>query len=211
MCALSAALNPGSQGLAGWSCSADLPSPGVCSGSVPNWGDVTCSAGVVTGVLLGGRKLVGTIPVEVGLLTALSRLELQSNGISGSIPTSVGRVVSLTYLNIASNSLKGTVPSSIGALSSLQYLDLGSNSISGFLPSSLCKMAALSFLNVASNQLACYSSCLSSIVIRNFGNGVLPCSVGKSSHFIIDEYLSNILVLFTITFHYPQCRLQTRL
>ena len=184
MCALSAALNPGSQGLAGWSCSAGQPSPGVCSGSAPNWGDVTCSAGVVTGVLLGGLNLVGTIPVQVGLLTALSRLELQSNGIAGSIPTSVGRAVSLTYLNIAGNSLVGAVPDAFGALSSLQYLNLGSNSLSGLLPSSLCGLAALSFLNVASNQLACYWSCLSSVASRNFGSGALPCSAGKNVYLV---------------------------
>ena len=151
----------------------------MCSGSSSNWGDVTCSAGVVTGLLLGGLNLVGTVPVELGLLTALSRLQLQNNGITGSIPTSLGKISSLTYLNAADNSLVRVVPTAVGTLSNMRYLNLQSNSLTGVIPGSLCAISSLSFLNVAGNRLDCYGSCLSSIASRNFGSGVLACTAGK--------------------------------
>ena len=91
MCALSVALNPNAQGIEGWTCTAGQPSQDVCTGSTSNWGAVTCSSDVVTGLLLGGLNLVGSIPVELGLLTSLSRLQLQGNAIAGSIPTSIGK------------------------------------------------------------------------------------------------------------------------
>ena len=68
---------------------------------------------------------MGTIPAEIALLTALVRLELQSNRITGTLPTSIGRASGLTYLNVNGNSLVGVVPDGIGALSSMRYLNLG--------------------------------------------------------------------------------------
>ena len=179
MCALSAAMNPSSKGLLGWDCTGGQPSTAVCSGSSSNWGSVTCSAGVVTAVLLGGFTLVGTIPAEIALLTALVRLELQSNRITGTLPTSIGRASGLTYLNVNGNSLVGVVPDGIGALSSMRYLNLGGNSLAGSLPSTLCSMSSLSFLNIANNPLVCYWSCLSSVASRNVGSVSGSCTAGK--------------------------------
>ena len=178
MCALVASLNPSVKGLPGWSCVSGAPSTKVCNGSTSSWTGVTCNGGVVKALLLGGMNLAGTIPSQLGLLSGLDRLELQSNRINGSIPTSMGNASSLMFLNLADNSLVGTVPSTLGLSSNLRYLNLGRNSLTGTIPSSLCLLTSLSYVNVANNNLACYRACLTSVATVIVGTGVGECVEG---------------------------------
>lgn len=46
----------------------------------------------------GENNLRGTIPTELGLLTALTELDLRFNPIFGSIPSEIGKITSLTAL-----------------------------------------------------------------------------------------------------------------
>ncbi|KAI2513081.1 hypothetical protein MHU86_1373 [Fragilaria crotonensis] len=63
----------------------------------------------------------GTIPTEIGLLTQLTYLSLEGNGLGGSIPSAVGYLSSLTYLSLRENALTGSIPSSIGTLVELNH------------------------------------------------------------------------------------------
>ncbi|XP_020599909.1 LOW QUALITY PROTEIN: probable leucine-rich repeat receptor-like protein kinase At5g49770 [Phalaenopsis equestris] len=53
---------------------------------------------------------------------------------SGSIPKELGKLTKLIYLGLNSNQFIGTIPASLGSLSNLVRLDLGDNQLTGPLP-----------------------------------------------------------------------------
>eukprot|EP01046_Picozoa_sp_COSAG06_P041055 COSAG06_NODE_5045_length_3764_cov_12.821282_1_plen_1059_part_01 len=104
--------------------------------------------------LYNNPSLSGTIPRELGSLTALRELHLISNpSLSGTIPRELGNLTALAELHLYSNpSLSGTIPRELGSLTALQYLDLDSNpSLSGTIPRELGNLTALQELNLDSN------------------------------------------------------------
>mmetsp|Transcript_16932 Transcript_16932/g.22696 ORF Transcript_16932/g.22696 Transcript_16932/m.22696 type:complete len:88 (+) Transcript_16932:217-480(+) len=56
---------------------------------------------------------MGTIPAELGALSSLQRLELQSNQLTGTIPAELGALSSLETLVLQSNNLSGSMPSDV--------------------------------------------------------------------------------------------------
>ena len=77
---------------------------------------MTCSSGEVTRLSLGDNGLSGTIPTQIGLLTALSvNLEMQSdaglNDIRGTLPTEIGQLTNLLkQVALQNNKLSGPLP-----------------------------------------------------------------------------------------------------
>lgn len=57
----------------------------------------------------GSNQLIGTIPKEVGNLTTLSVLNLNSNHLEGRIPTELGRCTALTTLDLGNNNQHSTL------------------------------------------------------------------------------------------------------
>eukprot|EP00966_Prymnesium_polylepis_P147921 3417435-Prymnesium_polylepis.1 len=93
----------------------------------------------VSGFAKRGR-VSGTVPEEIGRLTMLEALSLVGNVISGSLPTLPS---SLVYLNAATNSLSGSIPS-LTNLVKMEHLDIGSNfHVGGTLPTQLGSMTHL--------------------------------------------------------------------
>ena len=88
----------------------------------------------VVRLVLNSRGLNGTIPAELGRLSALTQLQLHANSLTGTIPAELGRLSGLTRLNLRSNSLTGSIPSEIGNLTNLEQLLLHNNSLSGDFP-----------------------------------------------------------------------------
>ena len=78
--------------------------------------------------------LSGLIPSEIGNLTQLRKLSLESNKFNGVIPREIGALKNITDLTLSSNQLSGNIPSEIGELESLEHLALNSNTLSGYLP-----------------------------------------------------------------------------
>lgn len=95
----------------------------------------------------------GTIPTEIGLLTQLTYLSLEGNGLGGSIPSAFGYLSSLTYLSLRENALTGSIPSSIGTLVELQSLTFYMNEITGTIPSSVADLTQLTFVSFDSTYL----------------------------------------------------------
>ena len=56
-------------------------------------------------------KRGGTIPTEIGLLTALTFINFNGGNLTGTIPESMNNLKSLTSLTLSNNALAGTVPS----------------------------------------------------------------------------------------------------
>jgi Leucine-rich repeat (LRR) protein len=107
-------------------------------------------------------KIRGQIPDDLGLLTALTNLELYGNALTGTIPSSLGALTAMTSLLLHTNQLNGTIPSSLGALTALTGLHMGFNALTGTIPSSLGNLTALNSLTLYYNQL----------------NGRIPSSLG---------------------------------
>lgn len=117
------------------------------------WPGVKVSGGRVTELNLQAKILTGTIPAEIGDLTALTRLNLGHNYLTGPIPEEIGSLAELTTLNLRYNSLSGPIPSEIGQLAELTQLRLNRNNLEGGIIRELGKLAKLSWLDLSSNRL----------------------------------------------------------
>ncbi|XP_062079924.1 receptor-like protein EIX2 [Humulus lupulus] len=83
---------------------------------------------------LSSNKLVGIIPEELCVLSALRGLNLSHNHLSGNIPNNIEELKSLESLDLSNNKLVGAIPQSMANLMSLNKLDLSYNNLSGKIP-----------------------------------------------------------------------------
>jgi Leucine-rich repeat (LRR) protein len=87
---------------------------------------------------LSGNKLTGSIPSVWDSLSPLTYLDLAGNrGITGTIPLALGNLQQLRRLNLYDLALSGTVPEALSNLTQLKRLYLRENLITGTLPSNL--------------------------------------------------------------------------
>ena len=117
-------------------------------------GVITNAAGRVTHVNRGANCcVVKVLPAELGDLTALEMLDLNSTGIHGPIPPVLGQLSALRVLDLRRNLLDGPIPLELTHLKSLEVLDLGQNQLTGTIPPELALMPALQVLHLGRNQL----------------------------------------------------------
>jgi hypothetical protein len=70
-----------------------------------------------TALELNNQGLVGTIPTEMGDLTALKRLILYGNALTGTIPTELGRLTLIDdHMRLNRNQLTGSIPAELALL-----------------------------------------------------------------------------------------------
>jgi len=105
-------------------------------------------------IIIGDPLLTGNLPDEIGNLTELSRLILHGDGFSGNIPTSIGNLTKLTELTLSDNQFSGSIPEEIGNLSILEELLLGQNELSGTIPATLGNLSMLSRLELSENDFS---------------------------------------------------------
>ncbi len=148
--------------------------PGTVGDNPCGWYGVTCSGSRVTELKLDCNQLTGTLPPEIGNLSALKVLNLNGSGfidnsftitglIGGVIPTEIGQLTNLEQLDLGVNLFTGTIPGSLGNLVNLTYLDISFMSqdygftvfgtLTGTLPSSLGNLTALKYLNISGQDL----------------------------------------------------------
>ncbi|KAL6654133.1 hypothetical protein ACP70R_007598 [Stipagrostis hirtigluma subsp. patula] len=135
--------------------------------------------------------LTGTLPIELGNLSNLGKLDFSSNQISGEIPVSLGACQTLQYLNASWNNLQGAIPLSINQMKGLSVIDLSHNNLSGNIPEFLANMRGLSNFNLSFNNLkgkvpeyGIFGNASSAAIIGNHGlcGGIPqlklpPCSI----------------------------------
>ena len=100
------------------------------------------------------HDLSGTIPAEIGELSALEYLDLSSNKLDGHIPTELSELSAMVELNVNRNGLIGAIPKELGMLSNLKVLRLGGNRISGSIPSGLGNLKQLETLDLSSPTIS---------------------------------------------------------
>ncbi|MBN2416026.1 T9SS type A sorting domain-containing protein [bacterium] len=123
------------------------------AGPVYSWYGILVIGDRVTGLTLYNNNLNGTIPSEIGVMTALQTLVLEQNHLSGSIPSSLGGCAALVYLDLYDNELTGSIPSQLGNLTNLAVLYLDDNYLTGSIPGSLGGLLNLRELDLSFNYL----------------------------------------------------------
>ena len=123
------------------------------------YGVTTDDDGRVTVLELVANELSGEIPIELGNLASLERLNLSnegsaSNRLSGEIPSELGNLSELTWLGLGGNQFRGEIPAELGNLSKLTVLRLDNNRLSGDIPSELGKLGELEILYFYQNRLS---------------------------------------------------------
>ena len=136
--------------------------------AITDWTGVTVASSSsdgrtrVTKLILESMSLNGSIPAELGGLSALSDLRLARNQLSGAIPPELGSIgATLTTLQLSGPNplptgigLSGSIPPQIGNLTSLQYLWLDGNRLTGPIPTRLRWLTDLRGLHLNKNQLS---------------------------------------------------------
>lgn len=122
------------------------------SGTLPSfWGNLSS----LKLLFVDANKFTGTIPGELGLLTALNALSLGDNpSMGGKIPDSLGGMSSLSFLSFQHMGLSGSIPTSLFSLVKVQNLYLSHNSLTSSLPSELCQLQDLYALYIENNLLS---------------------------------------------------------
>ncbi len=143
-------------------------------GTEESWHEIDLSADHVSRINLGWNNLSGSIPPELGNLSNLRELWLDSNQLSGSIPPELGNLSNLEDLSLECNQLSGSIPRELGSLSNLKYITLSQNQLSGSIPPELGKLTKLKTLGIVDNQLS----------------GTIPPELGNLSN-LEDLYLNN--------------------
>lgn len=118
------------------------------------WFGLTCENGRVVSLDLANNNLTGSIPAEIGNLTALRYLGLNVNNLSGEIPTTIGNLTNLDYLYLSVNQLSGPIPAEIGNITTLRAIWLADNQLTGPIPASLGNLPLLFQLLLTDNNLS---------------------------------------------------------
>ena len=119
-----------------------------------SWFGITCESNNVLDLSLPNNNLVGSIPTELGDLSALEQLNLSGNVLSGSLPIELTGITTLWELQLSANQLDGTIPIELGDMPALQHLFLRSNQFDGEIPTELTKLTTLTHLGLGKNQLS---------------------------------------------------------
>ena len=107
---------------------------------IRRWNGIVLAGGFprVSVISLGELGLAGTIPPELGGLSALRALYLDWNGrLDGPIPPQLGQLRALRDLRLMGNLLTGAIPHELADLPDLETLLLAGNAFEGCVPSAL--------------------------------------------------------------------------
>jgi hypothetical protein len=143
-----------------------------------NAGDNVGRQNVVSTIGLFDNNVLGTIPPDLALLTAVTSVKLNQNQLTGTLPESIGQWTRLTLFDVNSNTLTGTLPVSMEKWTRLESFAVFSNELTGTLPESILRWTRLKSLSVGSNALT----------------GTIPEDIGKLTALTLFDVATNALV-----------------
>jgi len=112
----------------------DLAVPYLSNVTVCQWYRISCNSdGYVDEVIVNNLGIGGIIPWEIGLLSDLSILWIDSNQLTGTIPTTLNQLTKLTSIDLGRNSLSGRLP--VNLPRTLLEIDFSNNAFTGGIPS----------------------------------------------------------------------------
>ncbi|KAL2503504.1 LRR receptor-like serine/threonine-protein kinase FLS2 [Abeliophyllum distichum] len=99
------------------------------------------------------NQFIGILPASIGNLSSSLRMfRAFGCNIKGPIPSEIGNLSSLESIDLDSNKLTGFIPSTLGKLN-LEAIYLEHNSLSGYIPPDLCQLSKLGDLYLNANML----------------------------------------------------------
>lgn len=123
-------------------------------GNPCRWHGVECVRGGVTSIDLGGNGVRGTLPAELGNLSALRVLNIDESRISGTLPVSLAALSHLETVLLAGNEqLSGTLPA-LGQWPSLLEVDVSRSQLSGTVGTSVAWLPNLRRLQLDHGRLS---------------------------------------------------------
>ncbi|CUG84490.1 GP46-like surface antigen, putative [Bodo saltans] len=148
------------------------------------WFGVACYESAVTLIILSVNNLRGTLPSDVAVWGAFTRLQvlfLNSNAITGTLPAALS-ASSMEHLHLGNNSLRGGLPKSYSVWSQLVYFDVSINRISGTLPEEYANWTLMNRFVASNNSLSgtlpsvfrSWTTMMQFIVNDNTFSGTLP-------------------------------------
>ncbi|KAL3515799.1 hypothetical protein ACH5RR_022701 [Cinchona calisaya] len=169
------------------------------------WDGITCINYRIVSIMCASFGLSGQLPADIGSLSELQILSLNSNKFIGEIPSSIGTLPKLLWLDIGENRLTGRIPVSNESASGLDMLvqtnhfHFGNNQLSGEIPSQLfsTNMSLFHLLlenNLLNGSIPATLGLVQSLELvrldRNSLSGPVPQNLSKLSN-VQDLYLSN--------------------
>lgn len=106
--------------------------------------DYSSQANKISEINLSGRNLTGSVPKEIGQLTALVNVSLENNNLIGPLPDLSGLTM-LERLHLQNNNLNGSLPDWLSNLNNLKELFIQNNNFSGVIPRQLFYKTSLRF------------------------------------------------------------------
>jgi hypothetical protein len=99
----------------------------------------------------------GQLPLELGSLTELLRIEVHYSDLSagsGSIPNSITLCSKLKSISLFRNKMRGIIPKDIGSLILLEYLYISEIwELAGVLPVGICMCKKLYYLDIEDTSI----------------------------------------------------------
>ena len=111
--------------------------------------------------------MLGILNIRLPLNHSKATFDVDFNLLEGSLPTEIGQMSSLDVLFLDSNRLTGMIPSELGNLEgTLDRVSLSRNRLEGMLPSEICSLISdLSFFGVDCGDILC-DSCGPSVQLK---------------------------------------------
>jgi hypothetical protein len=103
------------------------------------WNGIACNADrQVSKVDWYGRKIVGYLPDDVGLLTDLVFFGISANQIRGTLPSTIGLWTDLSVFSVFETQVTGTIPDSVANWTNITEAYFYSNGLTGTMPVGIC-------------------------------------------------------------------------
>ncbi|KAG7988155.1 hypothetical protein I3843_03G172700 [Carya illinoinensis] len=152
---------------------------------------------VVAGIDFNFADIAGFLPNEIGLLSDLALIHLNSNRFCGILPETLANLTLLYELDISNNRFVGPFPMVVLSLPTLYFLDIRYNEFEGSLPPQLFnkKLDAIlvnnnRFSNTIPQNLGLSTASVVVFANNNFG-GCIPTTIYKFADTLEELLLIN--------------------